>query len=325
MTASDSRESSYTLRRIADALNLDPGRGIKGSSGHWYRIEQLLGAGANAVTYLVVCTEGPNRGVPFALKFFRRRSKPERRQAFLDELEFLKACDHPSIMRVYDDGTFSFRVEGGSYEFPFMVAEYLPTTMFQIMRTDASSITEKLIYATQLLAGLAYLDSQSPPVVHRDVKPQNIFIKGRACVLGDFGLLKRLDTAEAEDRDLLKESVGIGMPYFYRSPDLVAYAKRDAPITTKSDVFQLGLVLTELFTGRNPCIRPRDDDPLTEVELEPMRPIPSSHGGLMAPLLREMLRTDATERPSARDLLARWLGAFDILAELSRDLNGEVF
>src|SRR4051812_14020651 len=119
---------------MRDALYLEPEKGIKGSSGRWYRIEQLLGAGGNAVTYLVVCTEGVNRGVPFALKFFRRMSKPERRQAFFDELEFLKTCDHPSIMRVYDDGTFSFRVEGDTDDFPFLVAEYLPNTLFQIMK-----------------------------------------------------------------------------------------------------------------------------------------------------------------------------------------------
>lgn len=310
---------------MTDALYLEPGKGIKASSGYWYRIEQLLGAGGNAVTYLVICTEGPHRGVPFALKFFRRMSKPERRQAFLDELDFLKTCDHPSIMRVYDDGTFFFRVDGEPYEFPFLVAEYLPNTMFQVMKTGGASITEKVIYGTQLLAGLTYLAAQSPSVIHRDVKPQNIFIKGRASVLGDFGLLKRIDIGDAEDRQILKESVGIGMPYFYRSPDLVGYANGEATISSKSDVFQLGLVLTELFTGRNPCIRPRDDDPLTEVVLEPMRAIPSSHGGLIAPLLHAMLELDAAARPSAEDLLSRWLGAFEILAGLSRELNGTVF
>lgn len=310
---------------MADSLFLDPGKGIRGLSGNWYQIEQLLGSGGNAVTYLVVCTEGPHRGVPFALKFFRRMSKPERLAAFLDELEFLKNCDHPSIMRVYDDGTFAFRVDGEEREFPFLVAEYLPYTLSQVIRGASASITEKVIFATQLLAGLTYLAAQDPAVVHRDVKPQNIFVKGRGCVLGDFGLLKRLDSVDQEDRDLFKESVGPGMPYFYRSPDLVRYARNEAPISPKSDVYQLGLVLTELFTGRNRCIRPRDDDPLTDVELESMRSIPSSHGGLIAPLLYEMVEDNPDDRPAAADLVARWLGAFEILAGLSRDLNGSVF
>jgi hypothetical protein len=84
-------------------------------------------------------------------------------------------------------------------------------------------------------------------------------------------------------------------------------------------------VLTELFTGRNRCLRPLGDDPLTDLELEPMRTISSSHGGLIAPLLFEMLQMDPSRRPSAADLLGRWLGAFEILAGYSRDLNGTVF
>jgi serine/threonine-protein kinase len=311
---------------VADSLYLEPGRSIRGSSGKWYKIQQLLGAGGNAVTYLVVCSSGPNRGILFALKFFRRMSKPERLSAFLDELDFLKSCDHPAVMRVYDDGTFSFRVDGQQRDFPFLVAEYLPRTMFQVMRSGAASTTEKLAFANQLLAGLAYLAAQDPPVVHRDVKPQNIFIKGHSAVLGDFGLLKRLDgLSESEDRDVLKESVGVGMPFFYRTPDLVTYARREGPIDTKSDVFQLGLVLTELFTGRNPCARPLGDDPLSPVELEGVGTIPGGASGLIAPILHDMLTINPVARPTAADLLDRWLGVLEIAAERARELNGTVF
>jgi hypothetical protein len=70
-------------------------------------------------------------------------------------------------------------------------------------------------------------------------------------VLGDFGLMKLMDGQGEEDRDVFKESVGLGMPFFYRTPDLISYAKNEADISPKSDVFQLGLVLTELFTSRN--------------------------------------------------------------------------
>jgi hypothetical protein len=69
-------------------------------------------------------------------------------------------------------------------------------------------------------------------------------------VLGDCGLVKRHDPAIPDDRSLVKQSAGPGMPRCYRTPDLVAYLKGGPPPSPKSDVFQLGLVLAELFTGR---------------------------------------------------------------------------
>ena len=59
-------------------------------------------------------------------------------------------------------------------------------------------------------------------------------------MLGDFGLMKLLDDTNVEDREIFKESIGPGMPFYYRTPDLVAYAKNEAQLTVKSDVFQLG-------------------------------------------------------------------------------------
>ena len=310
---------------MSDTLLLNPGRSIQGASGDWYRILQLLGAGGNAVTYLVVATGGARTGVPFALKFFRKLSRPERLVAFQDEVAFLKDCDHPAIMRVYDDGTFTFRVGHEEITYPFLVAEYLPYTLHQVIRGGTASITDRTVFASQLVSALAYLEVQNPPVVHRDVKPQNIFIKGHACVLGDFGLLKRLDGEYDEDREIFKESVGVGMPYFYRSPDLVDYANQVAMLTTKSDVFQLGLVLTELFTSRNPCVRPANGDPLGPVVLEDIRDIPTGNAGLIAPLLYRMLELNPDDRPAASEIVGNWLGTFELLAEKARDLNGTVF
>ena len=175
----------------------------------------------------------------FAVKVFRNLSRPDRRHSFLEEARFLQTCDHPAIIRTYDEGVY--------YENPFVVMEYLPRTLAQVMRRGCG-IVEKVAFAIQLVSALEYLDSLDPKVVHRDIKPPNIFIKGGSCVLGDFGLMKRL----TDDPSIIKESLGPGMAYYYRTPDLVAYLRGGAPVTTKSDVFQLGLVLAHLFTGWNP-------------------------------------------------------------------------
>jgi serine/threonine-protein kinase len=231
---------------MSDGLFLDPGISLQSATESWYRIVQRLGAGGNAVTYLVVSTSGVNKGILFALKIFRRLSKPERRESFLREVEFLKKQDHPAIMRVFDEGLFRYWVDGVHNEYPFVVAEYLPQTLYHVIRAGTADVAQRVTMATQLLSALCFLEHSEPQAVHRDIKPQNIFVKGRSCVLGDFGLMKLLDGGDEEDRMVLKESIGPGMPFFYRTPDLVAYAKNEAPLTVKTDVFQLGLVLAEL-------------------------------------------------------------------------------
>src|SRR5439155_22081524 len=154
---------------------------------------QSLGAGGNAAAFLAVATGGENKGIPFALKVFRRLSKPEWRDNFLREIAFLKTCSHPAILRVFDEGIYLA-------DHPFVVAEYLPKTLESVIRADSATVVEKVSFTLQLLSALAYLADPSRSVVHRDIKTSNVFIKGQSCVLGDFGLLKRVTPADEEDR-----------------------------------------------------------------------------------------------------------------------------
>lgn len=310
---------------MSDALYLDPGKSLQSATSTWYRIVQLLGAGGNAVTYLVVATSGANKGILFALKIFRRLSKPERRESFLREVAFLKEQAHPAIMRVFDEGLFRYHVDGVANEYPFVVAEYLPQTLHHVIRAGRLDVAERITLAAQLLSALAFLEGSDPQAVHRDIKPQNIFVKGRSCVLGDFGLMKLLDDAEEEDRLVFKESIGPGMPFYYRTPDLIAYAKNEGPLTVKTDVFQLGLVLAELFTGRNPAKRPQGNDLLSPIELEPLGACPGRYAGSIATLLKRMLTLDTVQRPSASQLMDGWLGLFGDVCTETHTLEGRVF
>jgi serine/threonine protein kinase len=284
---------------VADNLYLEPGRSIESRVDHWYRIVQLLGTGGNAVTYLVIATSKSYKGVPFALKIFRRLSKPERRDSFLREVQFLQAQNHPAVMRVFDEGIFKFRVDGNDNEYPFVVAEYLPQTIRQVMRARNASVAERVSFAVQLLSALSFLEAAEHPVIHRDIKPENIFVKGKSCVLGDFGLMKLVNQADDESRRLFEESIGPGMPFFYRTPDLVAYVKDGVPLTTKTDVFQLGLVLAEMFTGWNPLQRPANNNILAPVVLEHLGQCPGQFGGRIAALLNRMLTIDPAQRQLA--------------------------
>jgi serine/threonine protein kinase len=300
---------------MSDHFEIARWKSIEADSGKWYKVVEHLGTGGNAATFLAYCASNPMKGILFAVKVFRRRSKPERRDSFLNEAKILGDCAHPSIMQIYDQGVY--------YDNPFMIMEYLPRTLAEVMRSGPS-ILEKVAYSFQLMSALDYLHAQTPAIIHRDIKPANIFIKGGSCVLGDFGLMKLVNDDEKEDKEILKESIGAGMPFYYRTPDLVDYLNNVASITTKSDVFQLGLVLAQLFTGWNPERAARS---FTEpVELDPLGNIRSNRlGGGIATLINRMLTTDKNGRPDAASLLDSWERLFRETVEAAHELEDRAF
>lgn len=299
------------------AIGLAVGQSIKSKGGEWYKCVQHLGTGGNAVTFLVLSTSGKNKGSLFALKIFQRVSDEDRLAKFHAEIAFLEKCSHPSIMEVYDSGAYS--ANGQSH--PFVVMEYLPAHLHAEMRRGTLDMTAKLSLTTQLSSALAYLDSLAPKIIHRDIKPQNIFIKGKSCVLGDFGLMKICDTnSNGDESDLADMSSYIGMPFYYRTPDLVAYTKGEAELTTASDVFQLGLVLAELFSGRNPCKVPSNK--LDPVELEQIGRVPGELGTRIFHIIEKMLTSTPTDREPIGKLLDHWTGLFESAVEMAHALNG---
>jgi serine/threonine protein kinase len=271
----------------------------------------------------VVATNRETRGVLFALKLFTRLTKPERLERFYVEIEFLRnQCHHPAVMRVFDAGVCINNIDGETIQYPFVIAEYLPETLatFVVRRND---MVMKLSCGMQLLSALSYLETYK--VVHRDIKPQNIFVKDKSCVIGDFGLMKFLDAPPAgdDDVDFFKESLSHGMPHLYRSPDLVKFAKGEGTITTKSDVFQLGLVLAELFTGQK-LEKPAGS--LTDpVELSEIPYISGKNGGEIQKVIKSMLEQDPETRPSASAVIDRWEGLFNEAVVMCHQLNGQIF
>lgn len=295
---------------MSDEVRLSFKQSVWSNSGNEYQVLQQVGEGRNADAYLVLGTSGDLAGVPLVLKLFRRIASVRSAQRFLEETQFLKSCVHPSIMRVFDDGVYRTM-------YPFVIIEYLPMTLRQAMSRSISTV-EKLAYVLQLLSGLRYLQMRQPPVIHCDLKPENVFIKGTSCVIGDFGLVR------SDDGKLLTVDEEIPpIPRRYRTPDYVNFAKRIGKLTFKSDVFQLGLVAAELFSGENP--EKDADDKSSPVELKSIARIAGQHGPLIATLIKLMLEMEAEKRLSAVELLDRWRTPFIKVAELSHAVDERVF
>lgn len=267
------------------------------------------GSGGSSNVYLTLATKGPRRGVLFAVKMFRAAAREDWRVNFMREVHVLRDCDHPAIVKVYDEGIYRD-------QYPFFVMEYLPNTLSKVMQTENLDDGDKLGIVMPLLSALNYLSRRDPPVVHRDIKPSNIFLKGRSCLLGDFGLILQMDESPQAASEKRQARGVPEMAKNYRTPDLVAYHNGGPKPPPSSDVFQLGLVAAELFTGTNPLLPDSPDKPL---RMQPLADVPGPWAAQIKSLLGQMLILETQQRPSASALLSGWQDLFLTRCEREHD------
>jgi serine/threonine-protein kinase len=209
---------------------VDEGRFVPGTmlAGR-YRIAGLLGRGGMGEVYRATDL---TLGQVVALKFLpEATARDERALArFYNEVRIARQVAHPNVCRVYDIG----QVEGLHYiSMEYVDGEDLGSLLRRIGRVPVDKALET---ARKLCAGLAAAHEKG--VLHRDLKPANIMIDGRGQVLiMDFGL--------AGFSGQLQGDIRSGTPA-YMSPEQLAGTE----VTIRSDIYALGLLLYELFTGK---------------------------------------------------------------------------
>lgn len=281
------------------SIYIEVGQSIKSESNNFYRILKYIGKGANAYAYRCLCTSGYNKGIEFVLKIQYNLSTDARRERFLRESNFLKTITHPAILQQYDYGTF----ETSRNSFPFIVTTFMPQTLRGKMDNETIPYITKVKYSCQLLSAVNVLQSQN--IIHRDIKPNNIFINNDNAMLGDFGLIKKLGETDyngdnQDDVQLINETVMsdfegyVAMAKYYRTPELVNFANNTGPLRLESDIFQLGLVLAELFTNQNPLSQ--TDNILAPIELNRIGNIDGFSGRVIRKTIQRMLKIDYNER-----------------------------
>ena len=170
---------------------------------------------------------------PVALKFLPNHllSDGGALARFHREVRIARQVSHRNVCRVYDIG----EVDGQQYlSMEFIKGEELSSLLHRIGRLPADKALE---IARQLCAGLAAAHERG--VLHRDLKPANVMIDSDGNVrITDFGIAGLVEEIRDED-------VQAGTPA-YMSPEQLAGQE----LTTRSDIYSLGLVLYELFTGK---------------------------------------------------------------------------
>ena len=195
-----------------------------------YRIVGLLGAGGMGEVYRA---DDLKLGQTVALKFLPERlaDDPKRLEYFHNEVRFARQVSHPNVCRVYDIG----EVDGQQFlSMEYVDGEDLATLIRRIGRLPPDKGVQ---IARQLSAGLAAAHDKG--VLHRDLKPANVMLDGRGRVrITDFGLARAISERGGT-------GVQAGTPA-YMAPEQLAGRE----VTQQSDIYSLGLVLFEVFTGR---------------------------------------------------------------------------
>ena len=172
-------------------------------------------------------------GQAVAIKFLPDEATRDEgmRERFRNEVRIARRVSHPNVCRVYDFG----EVEGQTFfTMEYVDGEDLASLLRRIGRLPQD---KALDIARQLCAGLAAAHTKG--VLHRDLKPANIMLDGRGqVVITDFGLAGVAD-------DIRGSEVRSGTPA-YMAPEQL----EGKEVSTRSDIYSLGLVLYEVFTGK---------------------------------------------------------------------------
>jgi serine/threonine-protein kinase len=234
------RPSGPPVPQTARAMEVPPPQPTVGSVvASRYRLDKMLGEGGSAVVFQAHDLELDE---PVALKLFGHTASAEERVArFKMELSLSRQLTHPNIIRLFDLGA------DGPWRY---------LTMELLEGTDVASHIDRLGGAMPLSEGLAVMlqaceglqAAHDRGVIHRDVKPQNLFMTTSGTVkLMDFGIAKRERT-----QHITTEGVIAGTPE-YMSPEQI---NGFSTVTHLTDIYGLGATAFTVFTGRPPFTAP---------------------------------------------------------------------
>jgi hypothetical protein len=255
-----------------------------------YEIEGLLGAGGMGEVYHA---RDARLGRRVAVKVIPAifATDHERLRRFEQEARAAAALNHPGVLAVYDVGVH----EGA----PYLVTELLEgVSLRDKLNAEHLSIQKAIDYGGQVAQALAAAHDKG--IVHRDIKPDNLFIttSDRVKIL-DFGLAKLMAREADADRTVAERtgsSAGAVGTIGYMAPEQA----RGQPADHRADIFAFGCVLFEMLEGRRAFGRDTPADTLSAILSEPSPVLTSSVGQPLPPALQDIVRRCLEKDPASR-------------------------
>ncbi len=244
-----------------------------------YRLGEMLGRGGMGTVYWAERADGEITQ-QVAVKLLQPGVDDARlRQLFLAERQILAGLSHPNIARLLDAG----HQEDGQ---PFLVMEFVDGKAIDAY-TVGHTIRDKVRLYLKVCAAVGYLHRNL--VVHRDLKPPNIFVTadGEPKLL-DFGIAKMIDVTADSTLTTMRM-----LTPDYASPEQL----NGGPVTTATDVYSLGAVLYKLLTGVCPY-RFEGDPPgtISHAKITPPSKLAPGLKGDLEAILLKALRREPQER-----------------------------
>lgn len=231
----------------------------------------------------------------FSVKEWLNKSE---RQRFKEEVEMLKNLQHANIVRFYDYWEVNSNASSALKQRKYLVliTELMSSGTLKTYLKKLKKVNTKVIrsWSRQILKGLQFLHSRSPPIIHRDLKCDNIFITGTTgCVkIGDLGL------ATLKTRSFAKSVIG--------TPEFMAPEMYEEHYDEAVDVYSFGMCILEMATSEYPyseCLGP------AQIYKKVTSGIPPANFAKVEdPVLKDIIgrciAVDKDKRPSIKQLLS---------------------
>ncbi|HQQ75176.1 MAG TPA: serine/threonine-protein kinase [Pseudomonadales bacterium] len=256
-----------------------------------YKISHMLAQGGMAEVYLA---EQLSLGRQVAIKVLDSHADDsEFAQRFLHEARLVAALSHTNLITIYDFG----QLEGGKL---FLSMEYLKGGDLEHRLARGIDESHALRVLREMASVLGFVHSKG--IIHRDIKPANIlFREDETLVLTDFGIAKKINN----DVGMTQAGMIVGSAA-YCSPEQL----QGMEIDHRADIYSLGVLMLELFTGKNPFKADTFiDTAMHHMQMEVPR-LPTRQARLQ-PLLNKMLAKKPRDRLASMDELVSFLDSIN--------------
>uniref|UniRef100_A0A224YQV7 non-specific serine/threonine protein kinase n=1 Tax=Rhipicephalus zambeziensis TaxID=60191 RepID=A0A224YQV7_9ACAR len=285
-------EDGAALEKAASAIVVSADEDVQARDtspdGRFLKFEEEIGRGSFKTVYKGLDTA---TGVAVAWCELQERLNKSERQRFREEAEMLKGLQHPNIVRFYD----YWEVNTAKRKFLVLITELMTSGTLKTYLRRFKKINMKVLksWCRQILKGLHFLHSRPPPIIHRDLKCDNIFITGTtgSVKIGDLGL------ATLKNRSFAKSVIG--------TPEFMAPEMYEEHYDESVDVYAFGMCMLEMATSEYPYSECSGPAQIYKKVTTGVRPqcFDKVESAELRDIIGQCIRLKKEERPTVKELL----------------------